>query len=93
MYEKDRIYIWQNQVGEYSYLNGAETTVTGDKIKFQTIDGLVETIWPTDTEIPGREGRLTQLFAHAGDLRPKYPPSGELSVLSLFQNQPKLEPA
>jgi hypothetical protein len=32
------------------------------------------------------------VYAEPGDLRPKYPPSGEQSVLDLFK-RPELEPA
>lgn len=92
MYEINRIYIWQNLVGKFAHLNGVETTVTGECIVLGLEGGSVIVMWPTDTTIPGSKGECF-LFAEKGDLRPKYPPSGEESILSLFTLTPELEPA
>lgn len=95
MYEINKIYVWQNQVGEYASLNGVETTVVSEAFDF-TLHSTFETriAWQTDTYAPGcpriEENRMV---AFVGDLRPKDPPSGEQKILELFNNVPELEPA
>lgn len=94
MYKQDVVYIWQNQVGEYAYLNGVECMLTSG-INPPDIDS-DKYYWWTDTKhvkAPLEEqGPEWTMMAWAGDLREKYPPSGERSILELFK-QPELEPA
>jgi hypothetical protein len=86
MYEVDRIYIWQNQVGEFAYLNGRETTVVGPMTIFQYRGRETRAAgWPTDTPVPN--GSVSEyIFAGPRDLRRKDPPSGERSILAMFRN-------
>lgn len=89
MYQVDRVYIWQNQVGELAYLNGTETTVIDAEMRFLTPEGRSERGWPTDTT-KVVDGVVWVYFAQAGDLRPKDLPPGEQSILNLFK-QPEPE--
>lgn len=87
MYEIGRVYIWQNQVGEWAYVNGSETTVLGPVEEYrgkdsgmlykgQRVDSPMLLPWHT--------------YAQPGDLRPKNPPPGERKINELFR-APELE--
>lgn len=91
MYKTGVVYIWQNQVGEYSFLNGMETTVLTGPHK--AIGAGMQTWWETDSLLPGKPNlKQWYIVAFPGDLREKEPPSGERSILELFK-QPELQPA
>ena len=95
MYEVNRVYIFQNQVGMFAYLNGQETTVIGPPRKLPNpLCGHGGLHQETDTPPPHwlRGVTETNVFAGPGDLRPKDAPPGEQSVLDLFK-LPELEPA
>lgn len=91
MYEIGKVYIWQNQVGPMSSFNGQECTVLGPPIPLPVdifggapgLGQMTDFVW----EYLGVPYRA---FAVKGDLRPKNPPSGEQSILSLF-TQPVVE--
>lgn len=88
MYKEGVVYIWQNQVGVMACLNGVETMIDcGPNPPCKYVD---KVWWGTQTSDPTFPGSL--VIAVAGDLREKYPPSGERSILELFK-QPQLEPA
>lgn len=94
MYEVGKIYIWQNQVGEYAYLNGTETTVLkGPDPTLRRATGKVEMCWETDSHPPSSQS-ITHyvMVAFVGDLRPKDPPKGEKIIMELFK-QPERETA
>jgi hypothetical protein len=93
-YEVGRVYIWQNQVGPFAYLNGKETTVIGDAVKLSNpvlkSGGLHQ---ETDTPPPVFiKDATSNCCAGPGDLRPKDPPPGEQSVIDMFK-QPEPEHA
>lgn len=83
MYEIGKIYIWQNLVGIYAALNGAETAVTAGMITCRDQFGNFVQAQPTDTLIFGKPAG-----AMPGMLRPKNPPSGEQLVRDLFSKPP-----
>lgn len=92
MYEIGKVYIWQNQVAEFAYLNGKETTVIGGPAEcVDTFTGKASIGWKTDTPYT-RSDSDGFFYAAAGELRPKDPPKGEQSILDLFK-LPDLEPA
>jgi hypothetical protein len=82
MYEVGRVHIWQNQVGDWAYLNGTETTVTGPPKWYWNLDGKKVLVQSTDTESPIR-GHMIGAFP--GDLRPRDTPSGERQVFDMFK--------
>ena len=88
MYKKGVVYIWQNMPDENSCLNGVETTVTEGPLNLLNSHRI---FWITDTQSP-TVSEPCAMLAEKGDLREKYPPSGELSILELFK-QPELQPA
>lgn len=92
MYEVGKVYIWQNQVGDYAFLNGTETTVTSQRCLFY-IPAMQRNMygWKTDSSPPPSQPPDGYMIAFAGDLRPKDPPSGEKSILELFTLMPELE--
>jgi hypothetical protein len=77
--------IWQNCVGEWAYLNGIETTITGELevgIDLQTRD--YDVGYLTDTREPG--GKFF-LQAGAHELRRKDPPTtGEQRIRTMFDD-------
>lgn len=86
-YEIGVVYVWQNQVGEYSHLNGRETMVTGPATDAYDAQWRRFRAWPTDTPPVNQRppGRIDWIqFAEAGDLRRKQPPTGEESILRMF---------
>lgn len=87
MYKTGVVYIWQNRVGKFAYLNGSETMVTRPSDKNSDI-WVTDTISPFQYSSPGSS--LLYVTAWPGHLREKYPPSGELKVLEWFK-QPELE--
>lgn len=93
-YKVGKVYIWQNQVGAFAYLNGKETTVVGPKeLAFHSGTFRLVEFWPTDTPCNCDVPEPHTLAAFRGDLRPKDPPSGEQKVMSWFKTKPVLEPA
>lgn len=84
--------VWQNCVGEWAYLNGLETTVTGELdvgIDLQTRE--FDVGYLTDTPEPGRKFFL-QAGAH--ELRKKdLPRTGEQMIRAMFDAEPQLHPA
>jgi len=93
MYEVGKIYIWQNQVGEYAYLNETETMVLGGPFNsYSGSTGKPVVEWETDSEIPSRFPNHFAMMAFAGDLRLKEPPPGQAKIVDMFK-LPKLEPA
>lgn len=86
MYEIGKVYIWQNQVDEYEFLNGTEC-IPIEPPCWYVYNG-------TFIEVYGQrvEGEI-EMVAFRGDLRPKNPPSGEKKVMEQFQPKPELEPA
>lgn len=79
MYEIGKVYVWQNLV-EYAYLNGTDTTVTSGPILALDVDsGQFLRGQRTDTTVDG-----ITFAAQAGDLRPKNPPPGEQLIRDLF---------
>jgi hypothetical protein len=91
MYEVGRVYIWQNCTGDLACLNGTETIVLEAASRYLSDKGRWEFGCLTDTQDPLGDPEV-EVYAEPGDLRPKYPPSGEQSVLDLFK-RPELEPA
>lgn len=88
-YEIGKIYIWRNTPNVVTRLHGQETTVLSGPIEATRLsDGVRLTCWMTDTK--GLRGQ--PVAATLGQLRLKNPPSGERSVLRMFNN-PTLEPA
>jgi hypothetical protein len=82
-YEVGRVYIWQNQVGDWAYLNGTETTVIGPRVAYTSVkDGSKQWGWPVDRPI---HSKGWQAYALLGDLRPKNPPPGEQKIIDLFK--------
>lgn len=82
MYEIGRVYIWQNQVGEFAPLNGTECTIMSPG-RWQTdINGRHYFGW--DTDAPDPHGKDYIIAAEAGDLRPRGTPSGERKVMQMF---------
>lgn len=81
IYEIGRVYIWQNLKID-THLNGKETTVIGNIKKYQDISTGV-LYYAQDTDTPPEDG---EEFAPAeeGQLRPKFPPSGEKSISEMF---------
>jgi hypothetical protein len=79
-YEVGRVYVWQNQVGEFAHLNGTECTVTAPGV---VIDGVMQ--WATDAPAPNP---CYVVVAYMGDLRPRDTPSGERSIMELFEMVP-----
>ncbi len=81
MYEIGKVYIWQNQVGEYAVLNGTECTPVEPAgmwglTKHSAILGqLVDTWW---------DGVPNGMVAFRDDLRPKNPPPGEQLINEMF---------
>ena len=91
MYKPGVVYIWQNQKGEYAFLNGSETTVLTGPHK--SIGVSMPSWWETDSLMPGKPNlNKWYIVAFPGDLREKNVPSGESSVLALFK-QSELQPA
>lgn len=92
MYEINKVYIWQNQVGKYAVLNGTETTVIdGPFAPNQEFINKKDPWWETNSLPPG-ETDLNEhyMIAHPGDLRLKEPPSGQVKILEMFKHQPEL---
>jgi hypothetical protein len=93
MYKVGEVYIWQNQVGELTYLNETETIIIQGPHPFyredknEIVDG-----WDTDSPLPNSAPPDFVMVAFEGDLRPKDPPRGERSILELFK-QPEVETA
>lgn len=88
MYEIGRVYIWQNQVAQFTHLNGTETTVTGPPVRGDLLMWRRSSwYWPTDTVVPlaYRLAGADAVFAEAGDLRPKNDPTGERGIMDLFK--------
>lgn len=86
-YQVGKVYIWQNQVGQYAFINGAECTVIGPEQIYIRKDGGFAKGWPTDM-ITGQSvdnQTIWRAFAQPGDLRPKEPPSGEQSIMDQFK--------
>lgn len=87
MYEIGKVYIWINQTGETSVLNGTECTVLDRprRVLYRELNGggvvLMAKAQATDSMIDG-----FIVFAEPGDLLPKRPPAGERSVMDLFRN-------
>lgn len=78
MYEIGKVYIWQNQVGEYARLNGTECTPVEPARMWDFADGC-----------PTIMGQLVStdyngMVAFRGDLRPKNPPPGEQLINEMF---------
>jgi len=84
------VYIWQGLAGKWSYLNGQETTVTGDAVTAMGSIGAVVTAHPTDTRNPA-VNQTPFMYAVQGMLRPKTPPPGEQSVLDMFKQNEGVE--
>jgi hypothetical protein len=80
-YEVGRVYVWQNLQGAFAYLNGKETTVTGDAKMHSDRFGNHEVGQTTDTST----GDGGFFIAGKGMLRPRRPPPGEQSVLDMFK--------
>lgn len=94
MYKVGEIYIWQNQVGVFAHINGTETTVIEDRdLYYDAISQRAVAGWLTDTKIINpNTGILQHVAAGDGELRPKFPPSGERLIIDLFKIN-ELEPA
>lgn len=89
MYQIGVVYVWQNQSGILAHLNGLETVVLGLPEEYEDIDtGMSAVGQETDTIDDGYT-----VYAEPGDLRRKNPPSGEKSVMDLFEFQPEMEPS
>jgi len=82
-YEIGVVYVWQNQTGSCAWANGTECVVTAPGRSYISITGQVRYGWPTDTVHPEYPPMCT-VMALAGDLRRKQPPSGELSIIRMF---------
>lgn len=82
MYEVGKVHVWVRTSPEHSYLIGQETTVKTGIVEFVDINGKIHHGWMTDTPARGLEGYF--IFAAAGELRPKNPPSGEKSIMDQF---------
>lgn len=90
MYEIGKVYIWQN-LAKGAHLNGTECTVVGPVKKL--LCPVNNEIWmgqETDTVDP-RDGKI--VYAEAGKLRPKNPPTGEQKIRSMFEPKPVMEVA
>lgn len=88
MYKQGIVYIWQNLPSKVAYLNGTETVVTSEKLKYKN-----KSYWTTDTlTYDAVEKEEYFLLAEPGLLREKYPSSGERTILEMFK-QPELTPA
>ncbi len=86
MYQTNKIYIWQNQVGQHAFMNGMECIVTGPKERFlSAITNDWNDGWPTDTPPPAHQPRWGIAYAQPGDLREKDAPSGERMITQMFQ--------
>lgn len=95
MYEINKVYIWQNQVGQYAALNGTETTVVdGPFLPSNENNNKKDNWWETDSLPPGcTDLNLDYMIAFPGDLRLKEPPKGQALILNMFKLQPELEEA
>lgn len=83
MYRLNTIYIWQNQTGNHSFLNGTECMVIGGKQRFLAAqDNEFHDGWPTDTPPPRPDWGTC--YAFEGDLREKQLPSGEKMITDMF---------
>ena len=92
MYEKGKVYIWQNQVGEHAFLNGTETTIIeGPYYDILFENGYRGISWKTDSK-PAQEGPGVSMHAFPGDLRLKEPPPGQAKIFEMFK-LPQLERA
>lgn len=96
MYKQGVLYIWQNQKGEYAYLNGTETTVLSGPNK--PIGVGMPTWRETDSLMQGKPDlHKWYLVAFPGDLREKNTPNGERKIMEMFTKTitktPVLEPA
>lgn len=92
MYQKNCIYLWQNQVGEYAFLNGTEVLVLSEAIPdFVCNDGSTCTAWLTDSPaLRSEPGDPWDMYAFEGDLVPKQRPTGLDLILGAFK-VPELE--
>ena len=80
-YEVGKIYVWKNRIGEWSQLNGTETTVIGNVIEasYANNSSRKALAQETDTIFNGNI-----MSADKYSLRPKNPPSGEKSISEMF---------
>lgn len=81
--------IWQNCTGKWAYLNGTETTVTGElEHGFDLVTGEIGIAYPTDTQDPTAPPGFF-LLAGPHELRKKQPPtSGEQLIREMFDVTP-----
>ena len=80
-YEVGAVYIWQN-CNIATYLNGRETTVIGD-VEQRVDISTGELYYAQDTDTDPEDGEQ-YASAEKGQLRPKFPPSGEKSISEMF---------
>lgn len=80
MYEIGKIYIWQNQVGQYAHYNGTECTPV-EPASWWRVNDDGRMLWAQLVDC--YDGY--PMCAERGDLRPKNPPPGERSINDLFK--------
>lgn len=69
MYKQGVVYIWQNQVGDFSIFNGTETEVISD-MQPPDAESDNKPWWWTSLDCP-EDGPDWHMIAFAGDLREK----------------------
>jgi len=90
MYEIGRVYVWQNlPPSPHSEVqNGSECTVVGPPKYMENKAREWVVGQPTDSFDGG-----DRMWALAGNLRPKNPPTGEKKIRSMFEPKPVMEVA
>jgi hypothetical protein len=81
--------VWQNCVGEWGYLNGVETIITGDKELARNLSAPgLGWAYMTDTPHPYHPGDF--LLGDSSELRKKWPPTttGEQLIRTMFDAPP-----
>lgn len=84
-YEIGPVYVWQNQTGNWAYLNGTECRVLGPVERFRSVlTHDIQVGQLVDTVPPGKPTWCA--YVTPGDLRRRDPPpSGEQSIFDQFK--------
>lgn len=82
-YEIGAVYVWVSSDDGIAYLKSTECVITSSPREYNAGPHGMQYGWPTDAPMPPGSMPGT-VFAFAGDLRRKRPPTGEEPILRMF---------